>query len=785
MHYIYSSFRKPASFLATVGLALLLCAQSADAQNGRHLWTDVSRSAIEQPLDSSNPLEFRAAHVDLDAFFSFMTDAPLEERPGTVANGMLVDIPLPDGNFATYRMVESSVMAPGLQERYPMIRTFLGQDIDAPSSTIRMSVTPHGVHAISSHQNRSFYLDPLTEVDKQITISYWLDDMPARDEHSHLGDDILDAHPERTAEILRASEELIEDTTTWRIEHGTQLRIYRLAMAANFPYVQWHSQQNGNSPNVTDGLAGVVAITNRVNMIFERDVAIRMILVENNDEVIFADQASDPYTGNHSSMINQNQTTLNTIIGNANYDIGHVVVTLGGGLAQVASVCHSGKARAVSGLFPPSTNSLAVQIVAHEMGHQFSAMHTFNASISPCGPNRSAGSAVEPGGGSTIMSYAGSCGSQNIQGSADDYFHNHSIVQMISYINGAGNTCAEHVDLDTDMPIATLPAGGINIPLDTPFRVEGGFEYEGDESDLTFTWEGIDLGPAGPPPGRPEWTGNPPFFRSVYPSGTTMRTLPRVDRDIHGLETLGEGLPSFARLVRLRYTVRNNAPGAGSISYLQFNTNSAIDTGPFVVTSQDEPTVWNAGSQRTITWDVANTDQATLGGETMDIYLSRQLANQFILGTAIPLAMGVPNTGSATVTLPTDLPASSTARVFVVASDGYFYSFNTHNITLDPEVSNEDEGQSGSFRLSSVYPNPAGLAGSRATINLEVDISQNVEVEVYDALGRFVMSLHSGMLNAGVNHQFAFNARSLAAGTYYVRAVGESFTETRPMTVVN
>lgn len=786
----YPLFRMFTVRLAIAGLITLLCTSSVFAQNGRHLWTDVARSEITQDLHPTNPVTFRAATVDLEGFFAFMTTAPLEERPGTVANGILVDIPLPNGDFATFRMVESSIMAPGLQARYPNIRTFLGQSVDTPSSIIRLSVTPHGVHAISSHEGRSFYLDPLTEVDKHITISYWLEDMPARDPHFHPVDEIMDGGIDPVeAERLQRLIDAADEAGNPRFEHGHQLRIYRFAVGANYQYVNWHSQQNGNSANVEDGLAAVVAVVNRVNLIYERDITVRFVLVENNDQVIFANAADDPYDNAISgTLLNQSQATLNSVIGSANYDVGHVFTRGGGGLAQVGVVCNAGgKGRAASGLPSPTTNVFAIQIVAHEIGHQFNAMHTFNASQSPCGPNRWAGSAVEPGSGSTIMSYAGSCGTQNIQGSADDYFHNHSMTQMINFITtGPGDACAQKIDLADPVPVAEIVTTGFNLPIETPFMMVGAFDYEGDATSLTFNWEGADTGPAGPPPGHAAWEGTPPFFRSVYPGTSTYRTFPRLDRIILNLPTIGEGLPQSTRLLRLRYTIRTNTPGGGAVADAAFITTVSGSAGPFVVTSQIEREHWYPEEEYVVTWDVANTATAALGAETVDILLSPTLASQFQNGTAIVLAEGIPNNGSATISIPAGL-SSGQARVFVVASEGYFYAFNTHNLTLHPNpiVSNEDDGNTNAIRLSSVYPNPVGVAGGRATINLEVDRSQDVEVAVYDALGRFVRSLHSGMLNAGVNHQFAFSAQDFASGTYYIRAVGENFIETRPMTVVH
>ena len=65
-----------------------------------------------------------------------------------------------------------------------------------------------------------------------------------------------------------------------------------------------------------------------------------MVLVANNNNLIFLDGLTDPYTNNNGgTMLSQNITTCNLIIGSANYDIGHVFSTGGGGVAFLGCIC--------------------------------------------------------------------------------------------------------------------------------------------------------------------------------------------------------------------------------------------------------------------------------------------------------------------------------------------------------------------------------------------------------------------------------------------------------------
>ena len=94
------------------------------------------------------------------------------------------------------------------------------------------------------------------------------------------------------------------------------------------------------------------------------------------------------------------------------------------------------------------------------MGHQFGAQHTFNNS---CGGNRSAGTAVEPGSGNTIMGYAGIC-APDVQNNSDAHFHTVSLNQMMTFTTTTGN-CAPNALNGNTAPVVnagvarTIPKG--------------------------------------------------------------------------------------------------------------------------------------------------------------------------------------------------------------------------------------------------------------------------------------------------------------------------------------
>lgn len=292
------------------------------------------------------------------------------------------------------------------------------------------------------------------------------------------------------------------DVEAARNANDGTMRTFRLAIASTIEYSDYHVQEAGlGAGTVAQKKAAVLAAMNvtmtRVNGIYERDFSITMVFVPNNENAIFIN--SDSFDNNNAgTLINQSQTVIDANIGFSNYDIGHTFSTGGGGLAQLYSPCTGSKARGITGSAAPVGDPYDVDYVAHEMGHQYGAPHTFNGNEGNCNGNGIASNAYEPGSGTTIMAYAGICGSQNVQSNSDAYFHQKSLQEIWANVYSGNSTCGAQTSTGNTVPTAEA-GGNYIIPRSTPYMLTGSSTDTGGTSSHTYTWEQYDLGTAGVP----------------------------------------------------------------------------------------------------------------------------------------------------------------------------------------------------------------------------------------------------------------------------------------------
>jgi reprolysin-like metallo-peptidase family M12B/Calx-beta domain-containing protein len=607
------------------------------------------------------PRSYRTLTLDRDHLKRILSSAPKEFITMQRESSTQLSLPLADGSFADFRVVDSPIMEPALAARFPEIKTYSAQSTTNPSITGRIDWTTFGFHGIIFSPQGTMLIEPYAHGDTATYISYFQGDMPA----AAFDCDVSEGEKEAAAALNKVTKTLAPKVTS-----GGTLRTYRLAVGVTGEYTQTYG-----AGTVSGALSAVTTTVNLVNAVYERDVAIRFVLIANETDIIYTDAVTDGYTSdNVNSLIAENQTKLDSVIGTANYDIGHVYDgrALGGGfsfqgLATIGSACRLGlKARGVSiSRSVPPSSVIAYYSNSHELGHQFNATHTFNANSGNCFSARTGSSAYEPGTGTTILGYRFNCAPEDFM-SSDTYFHVNSLDQIVTYSTiGLGSGCPVAFSNGNNAP--AIDAGpSYTIPRSTPFiLIAIGNDVDGET--LTYTWEQFDLGAAAPPDTD---DGSRPIFRSFAPAANPSRTFPRLTDILNNTTTFGESLPVTTRALNFRVTARDNHTAGGGINSAATVINVTADSGPFSVTQPASGTNWTTNSLRSVTWNVANTNASPVSCSSVRILLSTDGGNTF----PIVLANDTANDGSELVTTPG--ATSSTARIKVAANGNVFFNIS-------------------------------------------------------------------------------------------------------------
>lgn len=490
-----------------------------------------------------------------------------------------------------------------------------------------------------------------------------------------------------------------------RAEEGGQthsvLRSFRLAVAATGEFTEYYGGKEAAAAAVRD-------IMGQVSAIYEREVGVRLPLVPNFTEMIFEDPASDPYTTNEPSLelLREAQAAFDSIIGTGNYDLGIVLTRGHYGLTHLASVCDPRlKGSTCFGLPEPDGGERHVNLIAHELAHQFGAAHTFNSAEGFCEIRRHAWTAFEPGTGSTLMGYAGlECGDNSFQPVNDAYFHSESLKQIRDFLNSAAASCAIFTETGNHPP--SVNAGPeFTIPILTPFALTAsGSDPDGDA--VLYCWEQRDLGPARGLHAPDDGTG--PLFRSYPPTASPTRIFPALPYILSGEPAPGEQLPSTERVLRFRITARDDA-GVGAFAWSDTQIFVEDSAGPFRFLSHSEPALIEGSTE--IRWDPAGTAQTPIAATQVHISLSLDGGFSF----PILLAESTPNDGAELVELPET--GSTQARIKVEAVENIFFAINSADLVL---------AGSGDIRITEVRRNGE-------TLTIEWDAAPGAEYEIQSA----------------------------------------------------
>ena len=649
--------KKPLLVLRGILLIMLTVGMNAYSQNETGIWSDKTETV---GMKSANrqivPLHYRTVSADVAALKNVLSKAPRQNQGvNAKTSQVILPLPMPDGSIKLFSIVESPVMEKELAEKYPEIKTYLGQGVDDIAASTRCDITPKGFHAMIFTSDGTVFIDPYSKANVINYISYYKKDFIPP--------------PDKRMPEYNPDDKILSKDITGNIPlapSGTQLRTYRLALAADSNYYNF---QGGTKPLT---MAAMVTSINRVNFVYEREVAIHMNIIAGDDQLIFPGTTSPyPYTVTAACALRpENQTKIDAVIGSANYDIGHLFAMSAGGCAIGNSVCNAAtKAYGVTGTANPVGDPFDIDYVCHEMGHQFNAGHTWNGTQMSCTAGQyDATSSYEPGSGTTIMGYAGICGTDNLQPNSDPYFHTRSFDAIVAYsTTGTGNSCP--VTTATGNAVPTVNAGAnFTIPISTPFILTGSGN-DPNSDPLTFCWEEFDLGPSGPPNVS---TTTGPVFRSFNPVTSPSRTFPKLSDILNNTTTIGEILPSITRTMTFRLTARDNHAGGGGVNYASMTLNVTATAGPFAVTAPNAATTWCPGPH-TVTWSVNGADALAAN---VNILLSMDGGNTF----PVTLASNTPNDGSQSVTIPCGF--SNTARIKVEAVGNIFFDISNANFTV-------------------------------------------------------------------------------------------------------
>lgn len=629
------------------------------------LWNYADNSDIPAGLPSFlRTRDFKLATLDSNALRSQLAAAPAHLSPVPTESSIL-SVPKPNGTMERFSIFVSSIMAPELAAKFPEIQTYAGQGIDNAASTIRLDLTPQGFHAQVISPEGTYYVDPYSNLPSDFYAVYARGSAKEAPGFQELEADI---GQQKGGGISSGSNP--SNLGSSQPRSGTELRTYRMAVAATGEYTKFHGG------TVASGQAAIVTAVNRVSGIYQTELSIAFQLVANNDRLVFTDANTDGYTNNNGgTMLGENQAIVDRIIGNANYDIGHVFSTGGGGVASLGSVgVNSRKAQGVTGLPTPIGDDFYVDFVAHEMGHQFGGNHSFNGVDGNC-PARNGSTAYEPGSGTTIQAYAGICNSDDLQPHSDPYFHSVSLDEIVQHVDSVIPNVGTRVLSGNSIPTISAGADYV-IPARTPFELTatGSDLNAGDQ--LTYDWQQRDLGPARSVTLGDDGVG--PLFRVFSPTANPTRTLPRLTDLVNNTTVIGERLPTTTRQLNFRVVARDNRAAGGAFDDDNMRI-SVIDTGaPFAVVTPNTNVTWEGLTFQTIEWNVAGTTGNGINSALVDISISTDG------GLTYPniVAARTPNNGTAIVRIP-NTPTTS-ARVRVQGTSNIFFDISNTNFTIVP-----------------------------------------------------------------------------------------------------
>lgn len=681
----------------------------------------------------------------------------------------VISLPDADGRIEQFEVVEASNFEPALQAQFPHIRAFSGRGITDRSATLKLSISPQGIQTMVFRTEKENEFIEAYSQDRTIYAVFKSQRQPGQlPWRCSTPDNAL-------ATDLNA--QVAASGITGR--SGGDLKTMRLAQSCNGEYSNFFGATS--SAQVALVLAAFNATLTRCNGVYEKDLALHLNLIANTTSVIYYNPATDPYSTTLSQWNAQLQSTLTSIIGEANYDIGHMFGATGGGgnAGCIGCVCVNGSKG--SGITSPNDgipqgDNFDIDYVAHEVGHQLGGNHTFSHSNEGTGVNK------EPGSGITIMGYAGIT-SQDIAPHSIDIFHQASIAQIQA--NLATKTCPVTTGIAANNATPVVAAGSdFTIPVSTPFALTGSATDANAGDVLTYTWEQNDnagSSQTGTNSVASATKATGPNWISFSPTTSSTRLCPKLSTILAGGLISGpltggdagantEALSSVSRTLNFRLTVRDNAPYSSSapvsVGQTQFDdmvVTVSNTSGPFSVTAPNTAVSWAGNSAQTITWAVANTTAAPVSCANVKISISTDGGNTFTT-----LVASTPNDGTESVTVPNT--PSTTARVKIESVGNIFFDISNTNFTI---TSGTGCGSPSGLISSAITTSGATVSWSAVSgaNSYDVDYKLNTDVNWTNAAtGTTALSVNLGGLTSGSLYDWRVRANCTSGSSAYTQA---------------
>ncbi|WP_164723255.1 reprolysin-like metallopeptidase [Chryseobacterium aureum] len=609
--------------------------------------------------------------VDLKSLRELLKNA---EETGKNARPVIISLPTAEGKIEKFSVYSNPVMDRSLVEKY-QLGSYIGVGIDDPSKYLRFSTSPYNMQSMIIKNGIFQFIEPISTDQQTYGVFYKTKDAG---EHGFKCD-TGEHHIHDINKLVENGKNMLSGVGITSRPTNTKYRDFRMALSVTGEYSQYQLTAAGTPANATDDVKkGVVlaAMNNtmtRINGVFERDFGVHLT-VQNLPQIIYLDASTDPYTNNLNLQLQQ---TLTGVVGNANYDIGHVLnqnAERSGNAGGIGIVCtdpanntdiQKGSAYTQG---PVPVGDVFDFTAAHEMGHQLGANHTFsNTSVT----DANKGANVEPGGGTTIMGYAGIT-YDNVQANADGYFHYKSIDQVLTNLENK-NACGTSQDINNNTAPVINALAAYNIPKGTAYYLDAS-ATDVESDPVNYTWEQNDsTDEFSTISGDSGWGYNPKgaLSRSLPGSPNGRRYFPKLETVVNGILTNKqdwETVSYIPRVLNYAVTVRDQNPQRPMVS-TSTTTVTVGNDGPFKFNGLTTSSVLYNNAVNTIYWDVANTNAAPYNVASVKIDYTTNNGT-----TWTDLVAAAPNTGSYSVQMPANVSGAVKLRVSAVGNVFYAVS---------------------------------------------------------------------------------------------------------------